>query len=127
MDKKITSFYRDQEGEWVAKLECGHSQYVRHDPPKSVRPWMNDDDQRKQLIGTSINCIACESENEAQEISEEQLYKVAEFIKKECFKEAVDGYEFAKISGLCQEGAWDLAMDRVKSLNIKKVLKKLNL
>ena len=30
MQRKITGFHLDEEGYWVAELECGHNQHVRH-------------------------------------------------------------------------------------------------
>ena len=38
--RKITGFHPDEEGDWVAELECGHQQHVRHEPPWQVRPWV---------------------------------------------------------------------------------------
>ena len=40
MPRRIAGFHRDGEGHWVAELECGHSQHVRHDPPWQNRPWV---------------------------------------------------------------------------------------
>lgn len=31
--RRIVGFDRDEEGDWVALLECGHRQHVRHRPP----------------------------------------------------------------------------------------------
>jgi len=33
-------FHQDEDSDWVAALECGHSQHVRHDPPWMERPWV---------------------------------------------------------------------------------------
>jgi hypothetical protein len=33
MKRAVIGFDKDEEGHWVAKLECGHGQHVRHDPP----------------------------------------------------------------------------------------------
>ncbi|MCP9494848.1 MAG: DUF3565 domain-containing protein [Pyrinomonadaceae bacterium MAG19_C2-C3] len=38
MKSKILGFHQDEEQHWVADLECGHTQHVRHNPPLSVRP-----------------------------------------------------------------------------------------
>ena len=40
MKRRITGFHEDEEGHWVAELECGHAQHVRHDPPWQSRPWV---------------------------------------------------------------------------------------
>ena len=31
--RKIVDFHLDEDCEWVAELECGHQQQVRHNPP----------------------------------------------------------------------------------------------
>jgi hypothetical protein len=33
MQRQVIKFYQDEEQHWVAGLDCGHSQHVRHDPP----------------------------------------------------------------------------------------------
>ena len=33
MRRAVIGFETDDEGHWVARLECGHGQHVRHDPP----------------------------------------------------------------------------------------------
>ena len=33
MQAQVTGFHQDEEVHWVAELECGHNQHVRHDPP----------------------------------------------------------------------------------------------
>jgi len=38
--REITGFHLDGERHWVAELECGHGQHVRHDPPWQLRPWV---------------------------------------------------------------------------------------
>jgi hypothetical protein len=123
MDRIIKGFHKDNTGDWLADLECGHSQYLRHSPPNAIRPWVINKNERKKFIGTSLNCTDCDINNDAFNTSDEQKYEIAERVKAECFKAAVDGYEYAKISGLCHEGAWDLALDHIKSLNIKRIMK----
>jgi hypothetical protein len=31
--RKIVGFHLDERKDWVAELECGHQQHVRHNPP----------------------------------------------------------------------------------------------
>jgi len=31
MNRRITGFHQDDVGDWVAELDCGHTQLVRHD------------------------------------------------------------------------------------------------
>jgi hypothetical protein len=59
MDRSITGFHQDDADDWVAELECGHQQHVRHDPPWQVRPWVMTETGRKARIGTSLPCRVC--------------------------------------------------------------------
>lgn len=63
MDRKISGFHQDDENFWVAELECGHNQHVRHRPPMIIRPWVNHEKARKERLGTLLNCTACDSES----------------------------------------------------------------
>ena len=65
MERRILGFHRDDEGHWVAELECGHTQHVRHDPPWQVRPWVVDAAQREERIGTLIECGRCAHDRRA--------------------------------------------------------------
>jgi hypothetical protein len=58
--RRIVGFHQDDEDHWVADLECGHSQHVRHDPPWQVRPWVITLEGRGQRIGTTLECIRCD-------------------------------------------------------------------
>ena len=58
--RRIVGFHQDDESHWVADLECGHSQHVRHDPPWQVRPWVITVEGRHQHIGTTLNCRLCD-------------------------------------------------------------------
>ena len=59
--RTITGFRQDDEGHWVAELECGHSQHMRHQPPWQVRPWVLTDEGRKGFLGTPIPCPLCQA------------------------------------------------------------------
>jgi hypothetical protein len=61
MERSITGYHLDDEKHWVAELECGHFQHVRHNPPWSDRPWVLTEEGRARMIGTSLNCVKCES------------------------------------------------------------------
>ena len=61
MDRRIAGFHQDEERLWVAELECGHNQHVRHKPPMVHRPWVNDENGRKERLGTFLSCKACDS------------------------------------------------------------------
>ena len=62
MKRKMISFEQDEEGHWVANLECGHRQHVRHDPPFRIRPWVLTAEGRVSKIGTYLNCLECNPE-----------------------------------------------------------------
>ena len=58
--RRITGFRQDEEEHWVAELECGHGQHVRHDPPWQLRPWVITEEGRARFIGTTLGCARCE-------------------------------------------------------------------
>jgi len=60
VDRRIAGFHQDEEGHWVADLECGHSQHVRHDPPWQVRPWVLTELTRREHLGSALNCLLCD-------------------------------------------------------------------
>lgn len=62
MWQKISDFYKDEHSDWVAELECGHSQHVRHDPPWQLRPWVMKEKDRNKRIGTFLYCKKCEGD-----------------------------------------------------------------
>lgn len=53
-------FHQDTRGDWVAQLDCGHRQHVRHRPPFQVRPWVNEEPGRASHLGTGIDCPLCD-------------------------------------------------------------------
>jgi hypothetical protein len=59
--RRIVGFRRDEEGVWVADLECGHAQHVRHDPPWQLRPWVLTEEGRRRFMGATLNCVLCTS------------------------------------------------------------------
>lgn len=60
MERAITGFHQDDVGDWVAELECGHNQHVRHRPPFQVREWVMDDAERRARIGAPLDCPLCD-------------------------------------------------------------------
>ena len=62
MERKIVGYHQDEEGHWVADLECGHTQHVRHNPPWINRPWVTTPEGRAQALGTVLNCLKCDAE-----------------------------------------------------------------
>ncbi|MEO7986938.1 MAG: DUF3565 domain-containing protein [Gemmatimonadales bacterium] len=59
MQTRIADFHVDDEGQWVAELECGHTRHMRHDPPWQVRPWVLSPEGRATMLGTDIDCRMC--------------------------------------------------------------------
>jgi hypothetical protein len=59
MRRQIIGFHEDTEGHWVADLECGHAQHVRHEPPWQERSWVLTPEGRAAMIGTSLDCARC--------------------------------------------------------------------
>ncbi|PRQ04271.1 hypothetical protein ENSA5_09200 [Enhygromyxa salina] len=58
-ESRITGFRRDEDGVWVAELECGHPQHIRHAPPFQLAAWVNDEAGRAAHIGTPLRCQLC--------------------------------------------------------------------
>jgi hypothetical protein len=59
MRRAIVGFRQDHEGHWVADLECGHGQHMRHEPPWQVRPWVETAEGRARMVGSVLNCVLC--------------------------------------------------------------------
>lgn len=60
MKRSIIGFHQDEERHWVAELECGHTQHVRHNPPWTLRPWVISEIGRNEALGTELECRACD-------------------------------------------------------------------
>src|SRR5690606_27590461 len=59
MEKMIYAFETDDEGDWRAKLVCGHYQHVRHEPPLISREWVLTPEGRSTRIGKVLECKKC--------------------------------------------------------------------
>ena len=57
--RKIVDFHQDEFFDWVADLECGHQQHVRHNPPWSTRHWVTTPQGRLDEIGLELPCSLC--------------------------------------------------------------------
>jgi hypothetical protein len=58
--RKIINFHQDEAGDWVADLECGHGQHVRHNPPWLQRPWVITEQGRRSRLGVELECGKCD-------------------------------------------------------------------
>lgn len=52
-------------------------------------------------------------------------YQIARAIRTACVQTAQQGYERAAADGLCDEGAWEVALDTIRSRDIESLLRKL--
>ncbi|HET9028490.1 MAG TPA: DUF3565 domain-containing protein [Trueperaceae bacterium] len=57
--RRIVGFTQDDDGHWVALLECGHRQHVRHEPPLVTREWVLTEEGRASRIGATLQCAHC--------------------------------------------------------------------
>ena len=64
MLRAIIGFHQDDDSHWVAELECGHDQHVRHNPPWFVRPWVTTQEGRLSALGQTLNCRSCDAGKE---------------------------------------------------------------
>ena len=60
--RKIIAFHQDDHADWVADLDCGHTQHVRHNPPWALRPWVTTPEGHSAHLGHELPCPACEAE-----------------------------------------------------------------
>jgi tellurite resistance-related uncharacterized protein len=60
MRRRITGFVRDEQDDWVALLDCGHRQHVRHRPPFTNRPWVTTEAGRAEQLGRELPCALCD-------------------------------------------------------------------
>ena len=57
--RAILGFVADEDGDWVALLDCGHRRHVRHRPPLSSYAWVLDPAGREAHLGQAIECDRC--------------------------------------------------------------------
>ena len=48
--------------------------------------------------------------------------RIAEAVRRACIDAALEAYEDAQIRGLCREGAWEVAIEAVRSLDVAAVI-----
>ena len=56
----MLGFTQDDEGHWVAHLDCLHRQHVRHDPPMRFADWVLDEQERRGRVGGLLDCPLCD-------------------------------------------------------------------
>lgn len=57
--RAIEGFRRDDAGDWISELRCGHGQHVRHKPPFWSREWVLTAEGRDAKVGTELPCVLC--------------------------------------------------------------------
>lgn len=62
MKQAIVGYHLDEEDHWVAELECGHNQHVRHSPPLVSRPWVVSESGRESMLGYRLDCKKCDQD-----------------------------------------------------------------
>ncbi len=60
MERRIVGYHQDAHLDWVAELECGHYQHLRHDPPWIEREWVTTSEGRTAALGRMLSCIKCD-------------------------------------------------------------------
>jgi len=60
MRRFITAYGNDEDGHVVAVLDCGHGRHMRHEPPASLRAWVNDAQGRADRKGEAVDCLKCD-------------------------------------------------------------------
>lgn len=58
-----------------------------------------------------------------QPIAADRLHDAAEAVRLACLRVAQDGYEQAGMSGLCEEGRWEMVLDALDTLDVDAVLR----
>src|SRR6266850_655922 len=102
-ERNIVSFRQDQEEQWVAELECGHTQHLRHTPPWQMRPWVLTSEGWASRIGTRLPCRQCDD----VQAGVADNMPTPERVRSGLVQIALAAYEDAALRGLCCEGAWE--------------------
>ncbi len=56
---------------------------------------------------------------------EEQARRVAEATRAACLRVALEAYERAGLSGLCEAGRWEMVVDSIQTLDVNAVVREL--
>ena len=51
--------------------------------------------------------------------------RIAQAVRAACVRAALEGYEQARLDGLCDEGALEVALDAVRSLDVARLVREL--
>ena len=70
VERLMVGFEQDEHGDWVALLDCGHRQHVRHQPPWQERAWVVSAEGRESRVGQPLECPLCDGEGETEAADE---------------------------------------------------------
>ena len=62
---------------------------------------------------------------ETDDMNPERDRQIAEAVHVACVKAAQQSYERASEDGLCDEGAWELAVDALRALDVDAILREI--
>jgi hypothetical protein len=57
-----------------------------------------------------------------EQAEDDERRRLAEAVRSACIRAALDGYEQAGVDGLCHEGAWEVAVDAIRRLDLAAIL-----
>jgi hypothetical protein len=57
VNRPITGFLLEDQGDWAATLSCGHRQHVRHSPPFESRTSVTTSVGRASRMGVMFDCV----------------------------------------------------------------------
>lgn len=55
-------------------------------------------------------------------VSDDEAIRIAKAVREACVKAALEGYERARMDGLCDEGALEVALDAIRGLDVRRVV-----
>ncbi len=61
----------------------------------------------------------------SEQVKEEEQRRLAQAVREACVRAALEGYEQAGLSGLCDEGRWEMAIDSIRSLDLNALLREI--
>lgn len=87
---------------------------------------MPSHDHRAEYTGSPSKPMSTTSppgtENEGRPSPAQDLHEMAEAIRSACLAAAMQGYEEARIGGLCHDGAWENAVSAIRMVDLTPVL-----
>jgi hypothetical protein len=60
VQRAIVGYHQDEQGDWIAELDCGHRQHVRHRPPLFPEAWILQAESRQKRLGRPLECRLCD-------------------------------------------------------------------